>query len=307
MNRPPVRPAALLSALAISVLASSARAETAEALPPYHERQPTMKWHPAWAKFRGYQYIATTILTEAAIAIVVYAPDPDPRWDGSLPFDGAARTYLNAGSGKSRERAQWWSDRIHEVNFLIGVSEAPLAAMAHGAWGVAWQLSWINAQSYALAGVIQLGSARLVGRVRPFVDECRQSGSDEFPCKAGGSTLSFISGHAMTSFVSAGLMCAHHGRLPLYGGGWGDTSACIGILLSATATGTLRVVADKHYFSDVLIGSLLGFAIGYGLPRYLHYTDWNEVKNEKPKAFYPLVPVPYVADRQAGVSWSAMF
>jgi membrane-associated phospholipid phosphatase len=271
-----------------------------------------VQWHPAWAKFRPIQYGTTVALIAGSVAIVLLAPDPDPRWDGALPFDGAASTVLRGGDGKARERAQYWSDRLHEANFIIGVSEAPIAAMAHGSWDVAWQLSWINAQSYALAGVIQLGTARIVGRVRPFVNHCKDEGAegegDEFPCKAGGTTLSFISGHAMTSFVSAGLMCAHHGRLPLYGGGWGDTAACVGMLLSATATGTLRVVADKHYFSDVLIGSILGFAIGYGMPKLLHYGNWNEVKKtEKPKAFYPLVPLPYVAENRAGISWTAMF
>lgn len=304
-----MRSAVILCAVVLAAVASSARADTPEApLPPQNQRQPTVKWHPAWAKFRPVQYVTTTALIAADVAIVMLNPDPNPRWDGALPFDGAAHTVLRAGSGKSRERAQYWSDRIHEANFVIGISEAPIAAAAHGQWEMAFQLSLINAQSYALAGLIQLGTARLVGRVRPFVEKCRESGSEEFPCQAGGTTLSFISGHAMTSFVSAGLMCAHHGRLPLYGGGWGDTAACVGMILSATATGTLRVVADKHYFSDVFIGSLLGFGIGYGLPKLLHYGNWNEVKkNEKPKAFYPMAPLPYVGVQQVGVSWSALF
>ncbi len=304
-----MRSFAFLGALAIGVVASTSRADTAEPpLPPQNVRQPTVKWHPAWAKFRPIQYAMTTALVAADVAIVLLAPDPSPLWDGALPFDGTARTVLRGGTGASRQRAQVWSDRIHQLNFVVGVSEAPIAAMAHGASDVAWQLSWINAQAYALAGLIQLGSARLVGRVRPFVDKCRETNDDEFPCKAGGPTLSFISGHAMTSFVSAGLICAHHGRLPLYGGGWGDTVACVAMLASATSTGALRVVADKHYFSDVLIGSLLGFAIGYGMPKLLNYGNWNEVKKpEKPKAFYPLVPLPYVAENRAGISWTAMF
>jgi membrane-associated phospholipid phosphatase len=43
------------------------------------------------------------------------------------------------------------------------------------------------------------------------------------------------------------------------------------MLASATVTSVLRVVADKHYTSDVLIGAVLGFGFGFGLPMLLHY------------------------------------
>lgn len=278
-------------------------------LPPAHnERQPTVRWNPAWAKFRPLQYVTTTALIAADVAIITLVPDPAPNWDGALPFDGFGHSVLRAGSGSGRERAQYWSDRLHEANFFIGLTEAPIAAAAHGAWETAFQVSLINAQSFAVAGLIQLGTARLVGRVRPAVRDCNESKSDEFPCNRGGPTLSFISGHSMTSFVSAGLMCAHHGRLPLWGGGFGDVSACALMLMSATTTGFLRVVADKHYTSDVMLGSILGFAIGYAMPMLMHYRKFNDVQTKaQNKSFYALAPMPYFTNDRIGAAWTALF
>jgi hypothetical protein len=252
--------------------------------------------------------VTTGVTAAGAVAITLFVKDPAPHWDGGIPSDDEFHNFFRAKTKDGRIRAQIVSDHLHQINFVFGLTEAPVMAALHGQWELAWQLSMINAQSYALAGVIQLGAARLVGRVRPRATECEETKSTEFPCNHGGPTLSFISGHAMTSFVSAGLMCAHHGRLPLWGGGFGDVAACVSMLASATATGFLRVVADKHYTSDVMLGSLMGFAIGYAMPMLMHYRKFNDVPTKaQHKTFYALAPIPYVTDRTAGVSWTALF
>jgi membrane-associated phospholipid phosphatase len=298
----PVRPAQFVLALTLSAAPATA------ALPDPNDRQPTVAWHPAWAKFRASEYVATTLLVAADVVIVLKVRDPDPHWDGGIPSDDQFHALFRAKTPEGRMRAQVWSDTLHQANFFVGLLEAPIGAAARGQWEVAWQVGMMNAEAYALAGLIQLGSARLVGRVRPRAKECEETGSTEFPCNHGGPTLSFISGHAMTSFVSAGLMCAHHGRLPLWGGGWGDFTACASMLVSATATGFLRVTADKHYTSDVMIGSILGFAIGYSIPMLFHYRKFNEVpKQANNKWFVPLAPMPMFASDRIGASWTALF
>lgn len=294
--------------IAAVALAISKPVRAAELPPAYNERQPRVAWNPAWAKVRPFEYAATGVLVAADVAIVLAWPDPPPKWDGGIVFDYNFHSVFRATTEDGRWRAQLVSDRMHEANFIIGLTEAPIAAAAHGSWETAFQITMINAEAYALAGVIQLGSARLAGRLRPRAKECEETGSNEFPCNHGGPTLSFISGHAMTSFVSAGLMCAHHGRLPLWGGGFADGAACALMLTSATATGFLRVVADKHYTSDVMIGSMLGFAIGYTIPMLTHYRKFNDVETRASnKTFYAMPPMPYVAADRIGAAWGAIF
>ena len=78
--------------------------------------------------------------------------------------------------------------------------------------------------------------------------------------------LSFFSGHSTLAFAlatSAGTINTMRGyRLaPVV---WGTG------LTMATTVAYLRIAADKHYFSDVMIGALVGSAIGVGLPLIFH-------------------------------------
>ena len=76
---------------------------------------------------------------------------------------------------------------------------------------------------------------------------------------------SFISGHSVLGFsitASAGLIChwRHYWTEPYV---WGP-----GIALSLS-TEYLRMSADKHYLSDVLVGGGVGIATGLLVPRLM--------------------------------------
>lgn len=71
--------------------------------------------------------------------------------------------------------------------------------------------------------------------------------------------------------TSAGLICAHHLNVPLYGGGAPDIAACGTAVGLGLATGWMRMTADRHYASDIIVGTVLGFGGGFGLPLLLHY------------------------------------
>jgi membrane-associated phospholipid phosphatase len=109
----------------------------------------------------------------------------------------------------------------------------------------------------------------VTGRARPSYADCKAGTSVDPLCNAG-AYASFPSGHTSAAMTGAGLICAHHGALPLYGGAW-DVAACAEGLTVATTVGVLRIMADRHYASDVLTGGAIGFFSGYGLPMLLHY------------------------------------
>jgi len=73
------------------------------------------------------------------------------------------------------------------------------------------------------------------------------------------------------AFTAAGLSCAHHTHLPIYGTRLADALACARDLTLAAADAILRIMGDRHYLTDVLAGGSIGFAFGYGLPVVLHY------------------------------------
>jgi len=60
-------------------------------------------------------------------------------------------------------------------------------------------------------------------------------------------------------------------HLALYGNRAADILACTGTLALAGVTSGLRVFGDRHYVSDVLVGAMIGFGVGYGVPTLLHY------------------------------------
>jgi len=85
----------------------------------------------------------------------------------------------------------------------------------------------------------------------------------------------------MASFTAARLLCVHHKFLPLFGGGGADTVACAWGLTVASLTGTMRLVADEHWASDVLLGAGLGWISGYYLPQLLDFHAKKAVDKSK--------------------------
>ncbi len=280
--RTPTRPAAFLLTLALCVtFATAAPAQTAPAAPASpggpgagsvlrQERPDALDWK--FPRFRASQYGATAGLLTGMLAIdVLGLKSSDVRWSGGVLLDDFVRDELRAGSQAGRDRADQASDVLLWSLMAAPMLDAGLTAgVAHGNGDVAWQMAMINAQSFAVTGLTQKVTKRVFGRARPYTEECAKD-PDAKHCGSSSSNQGFISGHSAMAFTAAGLMCAHHENLPLYGGGFADRAACGVALGAATATGLLRISADKHYATDVLAGAAVGLASGYLLPKWLHY------------------------------------
>ncbi|MGV3622650.1 MAG: phosphatase PAP2 family protein [Archangium sp.] len=104
-----------------------------------------------------------------------------------------------------------------------------------------------------------------VGRGRPYTvgasEEVYASGHD-----VADNNLSFFSGHATFTFALAS-SAATVATLRGYKFAW--LMWAVGIPL-ATATSILRLAADKHWTTDILIGSAFGLATGILMPTFLH-------------------------------------
>jgi membrane-associated phospholipid phosphatase len=108
-----------------------------------------------------------------------------------------------------------------------------------------------------------------IGRARPSYEDCQREPS--FVGCNISPTASFPSGHTNEAFTAAGLSCANHRFVPLYGSVVWDGVACARDVALATADGVLRIMGDRHYATDVLTGAAIGFGFGYGVPTLLHY------------------------------------
>lgn len=71
----------------------------------------------------------------------------------------------------------------------------------------------------------------------------------------GENTKSFYSGHTSAAFIGAGLTCMMESK-----------EYCATGLGLAALTGYLRIAARWHWFSDVFVGAIIGFAHGRYVP-----------------------------------------
>ena len=232
-----------------------------------------VRWNPAWPRFRPSEYALTAGLAlNVAQALFLY-PTPKARWEGGVLFDDAVRDAILLEGREARQAAAKASDDIYYAlaAYPLLVDTAIVTWGVHGASDVAFQMLLMNVESYALTGAIAL-TAEKVGRVRPMGRECARDPGYDGKCQSPGNlNASFLSGHTTIAFAGAGLMCAHHTNLPLYGSRVADVLACATALVAATTAGVLRVMSDNHYASDVLLGAGVGLFGGYVWPNVWHY------------------------------------
>ena len=251
------------------------------------EQAKTVAWDPEWPRFRPAEIAVTAGFSLQVAATMFLYPDPKANWHGGILWDDAVRDGLRLHSRSARQTAGAVSDAIYYGLLAYPLLDAGIVAGGvHGSGDVAVQLLAMDLESFAIAGAIAM-TAEKIGRVRPEERGCRTDPSYSKDCgKPAQLNASFMSGHTTIAFTGAGLICAHHQNLPLYGGGAPDLIACITALTAATTAGALRVSSDKHYSTDVLLGAGIGLFSGYGLPMLLHYGAGSGADG-KPRAILP--------------------
>jgi membrane-associated phospholipid phosphatase len=195
--------------------------------------------------------------------------------EGLKPFLAPSACRLcgrNALDGALQEGLRW-----QNIQPARRLSDALLFGIVPGfALGSVLSASYLNGDRHSArenvlalsetlvlaAGLTQI-TKYSVGRGRPFLRTQRENG--EVVSHGPDDNLSFFSGHTSITFalaVGAGSIASMRGykQAPWI---W-----AIGVPLAAL-TGYLRIAADRHYFTDVLTGALVGSAVGVLIP-WLH-------------------------------------
>jgi membrane-associated phospholipid phosphatase len=251
----------LAVSLSIALSATDARAE------------PTLEWNEDWPRFRTSEAVVTGLMLLPIAGALFLYPHPDDNMHGGVLFDDAVRDALVADSKSGRSTAARWSNwpYLGLLAFPLVVDTALVTWGIHGAGGVALEMLAMNLESFAITGAVALTFQKL-GRVRPLEKGCASDPDYAGKCDDPVAlNQSLVSGHTAVAFTGAGLTCAHHRHLPLYGGGAPDVAICIATLAAASATGVMRIMSDDHYSTDVLLGVALGLGSGWLLPELLHY------------------------------------
>jgi len=240
-----------------------------------------LHWHDHWRSVGLPEYVLTPLLGATAVALQFAPPAKSARWDSPILFDSAARKLLRLHSASARKTAESVSNVLFvaEVGYPVLVDPLLMAWAVRKSPSVAWQMSVINAQAYGLTLVLNQAAKRLTSRKRPYVDQCDRDPTGA-SCGSGSRYQSFYSGHTAVAATGAGLICAHHTQLSLYQNAALDTGTCVAAVLGTAVTGVMRLAADNHWASDVLVGHLMGYLSGYLLPTLLYYKEFRSSPHE---------------------------
>jgi membrane-associated phospholipid phosphatase len=262
-------------------------------IPPTLDPPPRLAWNPAWPRFRMIGYVLTAASVAGALGATFLVPYPDePRWVGGIIVDTAVRKALRARSPGLRDGIRRASDVTLILSVVqVGLIDGFLLPALDDSWHVAWQLTLMNAQAFALNTLVATLLFKAAARARPPYAQCALDRNFDPLCDSG-SFASFPSSHTSTAFTAAGLTCVHHKYLPLWGGDPWDSAACASSIVIASATGLFRIIGDRHYLSDVVLGAAFGFSLGYLYPYLFHYQygEDDDARASNPTAVWGVVP-----------------
>jgi membrane-associated phospholipid phosphatase len=226
-----------------------------------------------WRRFQPWEYVVTTAALGASFYLRFAGPEPEADWKGGILFDDDARKRSAIDDPDNRA----WVKGVSDVAFFgsMGyrlVDSVFVTGVGWGNWDTALQMSMIDLEAFGFVAITLWGGQALFGRQRPFVDRCHEPGiaeQEESCAGADDANRSFYAGHPAVGLTAAGLTCVHHAHLPLYGA-TGDTLAC-GLMLGLAGVNAYgRLVTEKHYASDLVVGIAAGGFAGFVLPA-LHY------------------------------------
>jgi membrane-associated phospholipid phosphatase len=229
-------------------------------------------WRSSWPTFSRLEGVATVSAGVATLVLALSKPPQDARWQGGILFDDKVRNRLRLKSPSARERAGSIGELPYYAAGIIPLVVDPVLVgwLARDDPKAAFNLAAVALESFSYVGMLSYVSNRASARERPGSAECRRQHADGRGCEI--STEAFWSGHTSIAAASAGIVCASHVYLPLWKYRALDAAACVVTTAGALGAGLSRVLSDRHYASDVIAGTAVGFGIGYAVPVLLHYS-----------------------------------
>ncbi len=265
---------------------ASAHAEPSEA-PPTAEAAASM-WRPEWPQFSALEGFFTSGAVLGMVLFEIAGPLDEPRWSGGILFDDDVRDAIRASDESSRRAAGQAGDVIYYTFPVIPVvvDSLILSLIVRRDEKAALNLFLVSGEAMAYSGLLSFIANAAAARQRPDADTL-------------GATDGFYSGHTAMASASAGAVCANHAFMPLWGHPAADATACALASSAAATTAITRLVADRHYFTDVFVGSALGFGVGFAVPTLLHY--------RVPQSSVVVTAAPGAPGTDAGLSVSGSF
>ncbi len=196
----------------------------------------------------------------AALLLVRWIPVRDgPLWERQI--FGAIDDRVKDNFSDS---ASWLSDLTLISSLAIPLVVTLPDGFSGGFDGDNARRTLLYGESLAINGLLSTITKYVVQRPRPYTYH-PDPRVKKFASEAGKDTrLSFYSGHASTAFAAA--VAGSY----LFAANSDDRDARAVMwfteVMLATATANLRVRAGRHFYSDIVLGAIVGSAIGFIVP-----------------------------------------
>jgi membrane-associated phospholipid phosphatase len=198
-----------------------------------------------------------------AQSIPAYQPQPWARWDSSDWLAVGAVAGVSAGSFLVEEQVRvafqqhrsGVSDVLERVGFWYGTPlfTVPATLLTLGAGEIlndpdVSDTGVLMSQLLLSALFVQQPIRITVGRARPLTGEGHWSFR---PFTLGNDYASFVSGHSWSAFGISNIVARQIDQA------W----ASVTLYTLATITALSRLYSDNHWLTDVVLGSVIGYAI----------------------------------------------
>lgn len=191
------------------------------------------------------------------------------RWCDTNRFDAWTQDRLRWSSTKAPGTA---SDVLVSAVIPLAVAGNSLYfAAREDDWRLLWEDGIVIAEAVSIAGLLNGAVKDLAARRRP----------DAGPGATGSANRSFYSGHATLAFSLA----AAAGTVSTLRGYESAPWVWAGGMTLAAATGYLRLAADVHWGTDVLVGAAVSGVVGWAVPWVFH-------RVRRPRAGVAVLPSP---------------
>ncbi|HEY5940385.1 MAG TPA: phosphatase PAP2 family protein [Gemmatimonadales bacterium] len=233
----------------------------------------------------------------------------------TVPAEGLDPSGINWGIDRDAiGNPSTSAETASDVAALATLAGPPVLALltqsgVHGFGNMIRRPFLLYGESVLLAQAITQVLKPTIARPRPFtyLPAAERPASSSYDVTTDHAFLSMPSGHAATTFAAASYAATDN---LLSQPGAGSTEhvavAAIGGML-AGFTGTLRVKANQHFPSDVLVGGLIGTASGVTVPLLHSYVLPGAKKAVHPGGHDWLVTAAgYVVGTGAGIGLAAL-
>jgi membrane-associated phospholipid phosphatase len=236
-----------------------------------------LQWNPRWRSWQLVDTVTTSAMLAGSVYIHFGLDRPtDANWTEPILMDEAVHDAFRTNSRSGRNLMITVGDVLFYVAPTVPFIDSVLTPTLtdHGNTEIAFQLTAMNIQAISLSFVLVEGAHRFIARERPDVEGCSRDPDYHMSCGAKEFS-SFPAGHCAAVATAAGLMCAHHSRLPLWGSPAADSAACVLMVVASLGTAFARMLSERHWATDSIVGGAVGYGVGYGMPTLLHYTGWS--------------------------------